>query len=91
MNGEELDPRQYGLPGRSRVIRLPDQTIALLVERKSRVIMADARKLLAKAGKIQEQEPQTKVALYSSAPICSKSKIFLEEQGIAVYPLPGKG
>jgi hypothetical protein len=46
--------------------------------------MADGKKLLDKATKIKEDQPQAIVTLKISAPLCSKTKKFLEEHGIAI-------
>ncbi len=46
--------------------------------------MADGRKILEKAQKIKDALPGTVVVLKTTAPVCSKTKAFLEEAGIQV-------
>jgi hypothetical protein len=46
--------------------------------------MADGRKILEKAQKIKEVQPSIAVVLKTTAPVCSKTKAFLEESGIQV-------
>lgn len=84
MDGQELNANTYGLPARTKLVSLKDGTIALVIDRKSRIIMADAKKISEKIEKIHQQEPSVQVSLLISAPICSKSKLFLEQLGIGV-------
>ena len=46
--------------------------------------MADGRKILAKAVKIKQAKPSSKVLLKTTAPVCSKTVQFLKEQGVEV-------
>ena len=79
-----LDPKQFGLPPRTVIEQLEGDTIALVISRKSRIIMADGQKILEKLRKIRATQPQIKVALKTTAPVCSKTKTFLESEGIQV-------
>ena len=58
--------------------------MAIVIDRKSRLIMADGRKIIAKAKKIKALRPETDLSLRTTAPICSKTKLFLEENDIEV-------
>ncbi|MFT5697647.1 MAG: hypothetical protein ACI8ZB_000495 [Desulforhopalus sp.] len=80
----KLDPKKYGLPARTHLEKLDEHTIGLIVRRKSRIIMADGRKLVEKAMCIQETATSTKVALVTTAPICGKTRTFLEASGITI-------
>ena len=84
---ELINPKEYGLPARTNIVRDQKGVICLVMDRKSRIIMADGKKILEKAKKIFLKEPSTKVCLKTSAPVCSKTQRFLEEQEIAVKPL----
>ncbi len=79
-----LDPTEFGLHARTVIKQLDGNTIALVIDRKSRIIMADGKKILEKSSKIETVQPQLKIALKITAPICSKTRIFLENQGIRV-------
>ncbi|THB79369.1 MAG: hypothetical protein D6B25_01680 [Desulfobulbaceae bacterium] len=79
-----MDPCQFNLSSRTILEQIDNDTIALVINRKSRIIMADGHKIVEKAEKIRREKPITKVALKSSAPICSKTKVFLEEAGIKI-------
>jgi len=77
-----LDPQSLGLHPRTLVEKVAPDTIAIIVERKSRIIMADGKKILAKAEKIKEAIPGCRVMLKTSAPVCSKTLQFLADNGI---------
>lgn len=49
--------------------------------------MADGKKILEKAQAIKSVQPAVKVALKATAPICSKTIKFLEEEGIQLIPV----
>jgi hypothetical protein len=79
-----LDPQSLGLPPRTIVTEIADDTIAIVINRKSRVVMADGKKIVAKADKIKKTKPGRKVMLKTSAPVCSKTLLFLADNGIEV-------
>jgi len=79
-----LDPQKWGLTSRDRLVQLDDQHVALVIQRKSRVIMTDGKRLLAKVHKIKSLRPDLDVALKIRAPLCSKTKAFLEGEDILV-------
>jgi len=55
-----------------------------MISRTSRVIMSDGKKILEKAMRIRKLQPESKVSLKVTAPLCSKTKHFLEEHGIEI-------
>ena len=79
---KEVDPKQFGLPGRTVIQKLDNNHYVLVIDRKSRIIMADGRKIAEKAAKIRKVAPQAKISLKSSAPVCSKTIPYLAGQGI---------
>lgn len=85
----EIDPRYFGLPPRTVVVQKGPDTIAIVMQRKSRIIMADGRNILAKAGKIRQLRPEVRVQLITTAPVCSKTRHFLTGEGIHVIGKPG--
>lgn len=79
-----LNPKDYGLPARTHLEKRDDNIIDLIVRRKSRIIMTDGKKLLEKAMRIQQSHPSITVRVVTTAPICSKTRIFLEKSGIVI-------
>ena len=78
------DPKIYGLTPKTQLKKLGTNRIAIVVDRKSRFIMADGKKLLEKAEKIKTYNKNIEVCLEISAPVCSKTSKFLSEKGITV-------
>ena len=71
----KLDPKEFGLPPRTVVEQVDGDTIALVIDRKSRIIMADGKKILEKLRKIRSTQPLINIALKTTAPVCSKTKV----------------
>ncbi len=78
----KLDPKEFGLPARTVIEQIGDDTIALVVDRKSRIIMADGKKILEKLNKIKNDQSGVGIALKTTAPVCSKTKAFFKSEGI---------
>jgi hypothetical protein len=48
--------------------------------RKSRIIMKDGKQILEQAAIIREQLGDVKIVLETAAPVCSKTKFFLQSE-----------
>ena len=79
-----LSPKDFGLPARTILEQIDENTIAIVMNRKSRIIMADGKKILEKVQAIKAVQPALSVALKATAPICSKTIKFLETEGIGL-------
>lgn len=75
-------PKEYGLPARTVIQKVDDKTIAIVINRKSRIIMADGKKIYEKIELLKTFHPEAVFALKTSAPICSKTIEFLKDQNI---------
>ena len=84
MAGKLLNPGDYDLPPRTCLEEIGINHYALVIDRKSRLIMADGRKILEKAGKLRDKLPGCRVSLRTTAPVCSKTISFLEKEGIDI-------
>nr|WP_320012201.1 hypothetical protein [uncultured Desulfobulbus sp.] len=82
----KLDPKQFGLNARVQLEQLDPTTIALIMDRKSRIIMADGRKIEEKVRKIHRVVPDMMIVLKTTAPVCSKTTAYLKELGVEVSP-----
>ena len=80
----KLSPKKFGLPARTVIEQIDGDTIAIVIDRKSRIIMADGRKILEKIQKIKESCPNSGFALKTTAPVCSKTRSYLETEGIQI-------
>jgi len=81
---EQIDPKLYGIHPRTVLVKTATAEFVLVVNRKSRIIMKDAKRILEKVGAIKEHNPDAKVSLETTAPVCSKSIQFLNDIGVAV-------
>ena len=79
-----LDSKSLDLPPQTVVEEINKNTLAIVLNRKSRIIMADGEKILAKAATILEAKPGCRIMLKTTAPVCSKTLKFLGDQGIEV-------
>ena len=82
-----LNPQSLGLAPRTVVEVVGPDTIAIVIKRKSRIIMADGQKVLVKAEKIKRAKPGSKVILKTSAPVCGKTLQFLADNNIGLVAL----
>ena len=79
-----LDPLSLGLPSRTTVEKINSDTLAIVIKRKSRIIMADGKKILSKVAQIKIVKPGINVILKTTAPICSKTSQLLEKEGVEI-------
>jgi hypothetical protein len=80
----QIDPKQIGLSSRDRIERISYNQLALVIDRKSRIVMADGKRILEKVRKIQKNEPGVTVTLQTKAPVCSKTRTFLAENNVTI-------
>ena len=62
------------------------ETFVLTINRKSRIIMKDGRKLLEKMRPVRANIPNARIEIRVTAPICSKTEQFLIGEGFIVMP-----
>ena len=79
----KLDPKKYGLSTRVILTENDQKEIIISINRKSRIIMKDGIKIVDQVHQIQRQEKKT-ISVKTSAPVCSKTKQFLQKKGIEV-------
>ena len=79
---QEISPKDFGLNSKIRLIKYKDH-IGIIIDRKSRIIMKDGYRILDQVKKINETT-NTAIHLYSSAPVCSKTKAFLNNANILI-------
>jgi hypothetical protein len=86
----KIDPATLGLPDRTVLERLGANHLALVKDRKSRIVMNDGMKIFKNAEAIWRTYPEIRISVKTSAPICSKTRAFLKERGIEVLPIESK-
>ena len=79
-----VDPISLGLPAKTTVEAVDRNTLAIIIKRKSRIIMADGIKILAKVTTIKTAKPGMNVILKTTTPICSKTLQLFEKKELKV-------
>ncbi len=78
------DPSRSGLSSRTILEDNGDGSITLVKNRKSRIIMKDGERILQIRNKVFETGSYKSFILKTSAPLCSKTEAFLEENGVRI-------
>ena len=84
---KKIDPRRYNLSPRLNLQQNKLNELFIIIDRKSRVIMKDAHRILEMVNRIQSIEKDRYVSVLTSAPVCSKTRIFLSDNSIPVKDL----
>ena len=79
---QPLSPKNYGLNSKVKLIQSDDH-IGIVIDRKSRIIMKDGIRILDQVKKIKKITNNV-IHLYTSAPVCSKTKVFLNKNNILI-------
>ena len=77
-----IDPKTFNLNSRV-VVEKRKNALGLVVNRKSRIIMKDGTRLLEQANQIKKISKKT-VLVFTTAPVCSKTKNFLRENNVEI-------
>ena len=81
---ERLDPKVFGISGRAVIEKRGPVSYVIVINRNSRIIMSDGKKISTMAEKIKATVGKVEVGLESSAPICSKTRKYLAELNIDI-------
>ena len=84
---KKIDPRRYNLSPRLNLQQNKLNELFIIIDRKSRVVMKDAHRILEMINRIQSIEKDRYVSVLTSAPVCSKTRIFLSNNSIPVKDL----
>ena len=80
---KEIDPKSVGAPPRSVIGEDSSNHIYIIKNIKSRIIMKDGHKIVETVKKIKN-ETNSSVSLATTAPVCSKTTKFLNENDIKI-------
>ena len=84
---KKIDPKRYNLSPRLNLQENELNEFFIIIDRKSRIVMKDADRILEIANKIQSIEKGRNVSVLTSAPVCSKTLDFLSSYSIFVKDL----
>ena len=82
-----VDPKNYNLPPRTKLLQDNTGSLFVLIDRKSRVVMKDGNRVVKIAEDIRKVNQNKKISLLTSAPVCSKTKKYLLKFSIPVLAL----
>lgn len=82
-----IDPKIVGLSTKTKIGKLTEDQWYIVINRKSHVIMKDGERIERIAAILKKRDPKSKVALTTSAPVCSKTTAFLLARGISIKGL----
>ena len=82
-----IDPTKFSLNKRVVLRQGPTNHIAIIINRKSRIIMKDGLRILDQANRIQAILPAVRVSVETNAPVCSKTNKFLSDHHINIITL----
>ena len=80
---KKIDPKTVGAPSRSVIGEDNSNHIYIIKNIKSRIIMKDGHKIIETAKRIKN-ETNSGVSLATTAPVCSKTTNFLNENDIKI-------
>ena len=73
---KRINPKNYNLTSRTILYKKTDN-IYIIIDRKSRIIMKDGYRISEQAKSILSMDPDVRIRVATSAPVCSKTKDFL--------------
>ena len=79
---KQLDPKIFNLNSRA-IIEEEKSALTIVVNRKSRIVMKDGRRLLDQVRQIKKFSKKP-VSIFTTAPVCSKTKGFLNNNGVEI-------
>ena len=79
---KQLDPKIFNLNSRA-IIEEEKSALTIVVNRKSRIVMKDGRRLLDQVRQIKKFSKKP-VLIFTRAPVCSKTKGFLNNNGVEI-------
>ena len=83
---KKIDPKLYNLHSRIALLK-NKKDIYIVIDRKSRIVMKDAHRILEIVKKIRDFETGKNVRVLSGAPVCGKTRTFLTENNITIKSL----
>ena len=83
----KIDPKTFNLSNRLNIQENDKKDVFFIVDRKSRIIMKDGIRIFNQIQKVKEKRPNARFFLKTSAPICSKTKKYLNLRNIEIFDI----
>ena len=84
---KNINPKRYNLSSRTILRQIGKNNICIIIDRKSRIIMKDGQRIMKQAQAIHRINSNTIITVLTSAPVCSKTRLFLLEKNIYIKEL----
>ena len=83
---KRINPKNYNLTSRT-ILYKKTENIYIIIDRKSRIIMKDGYRISEQAKSILSMDPDVRIRVATSAPVCSKTKEFLLRADVDIMDL----
>ena len=83
---KRINPKNYNLTSRT-ILYKKTENIYIIIDRKSRIIMKDGYRIFEQAKSILSMDPDVRIRVATSAPVCSKTKEFLLQADVETMDL----
>ena len=83
---KRIDPIEYNLSPRTTLYKKMG-VIFIIIDRKSRIIMKDGNRIVKQSKLIWHVEPNSRIKVATSAPVCTKTKEYLRKADIEIFEL----
>ena len=81
----KVDPKAFNLSSRINIQENDKNEVFFIIKRKSRIIMKDGIRIFNQIQKVKEKRRNARFFLKTSAPVCSKTKIYLNQRNIEIF------
>jgi hypothetical protein len=82
-----VDPVEFGLKSSTKIEKIDRAHLAIVINRKSRIIMKDGQNIMNKVEMMKKVDSNLKISLKTSTPICSKTIVYLNSNGIDIIKI----
>ena len=83
----KLDPKVFNLSNRVNIQENDKKEVFFIIERTSRIIMKDGRRIFIQSQIVKEKRPNVRFFLMTSAPVCSKTIKYLKQREIEIFDI----
>ena len=83
----KVDPKTFNLSNRINIQENDNNEVFFIVDRKSRIIMKDGVRIFNQIQKVKEKRSNDRFFLKTSAPVCSKTKKYLNQRNIEIFDI----
>ena len=81
----KVDPKAFNLSNRINIQENEKNEVFFIINRKSRIIMKDGIRIYNQIQKVKEKRRNARFFIKTSAPVCGKTKTYLNQRNIEVF------